>query len=104
MGGNVHGADLEALDGLRRTVERNAGTLRSLTESATAGVATLTTIWDGPDAGQFRQQWMGIHQSRLLAAVDGLLARVASRHAVGSASRRSEGAAPALTTPAVALR
>ncbi len=74
MGGNVHGADLEALDGLRRTVERNAGTLRSLTETATAGVATLTTIWDGPDAGQFRQQWMGIHRARLLAAADGLQA------------------------------
>jgi len=74
MGGNVHGADLEALDGLRRHVERNAGALRSLTETATAGVGTLTSIWEGPDAGQFRSQWMGTHRPRLLAAVDGLLA------------------------------
>lgn len=98
MGGNVHGADLERLDGLRRTVERHAATLRTLTETASVGVAALTTIWEGPDAGQFRQQWMGTHRTRLLAAVDELLATAdtieRNRRAQERASSADSGGAP----------
>lgn len=69
----VQGADLDGLGRLRSLLERQSGTLQTITAGASSGVAALDQVWAGPDAAQFRTAWNNVHRRSLAAAVAALI-------------------------------
>lgn len=92
MGQAVSGADLEALDQLKRDLEHQAGDLRRLAASATGQVGALGQLWEGPDSARFHLTWMTEHRIRL--------ARAASELGAAAATIERNGRAQEVTSAA----
>lgn len=71
---NLSGADIEALNQLRRTLENEGASLRKLTVLASQGVTTLERVWQGQDSAQFKQAWATTHRPKMNKAVAEILA------------------------------
>ena len=69
---SLSGADLEAMDQLSSLLKRKSQQLSALRSTSGSQISQLPRLWDGPDAGQFVQQWNGRHSPALRAAVQAL--------------------------------
>lgn len=88
----VQGADVDKLTALGRLFDARSATVAQLAAEASGSVQTLDRLWQGPDAGQFQQQWASIHRpslaraSRALAEAAATLRRNAAEQVTASAA------------------
>lgn len=68
----LSGADLERLGALQRKVQQRAEQCRGIERAAGAGIVRMRSLWAGPDAAAFQQQWSGVHQPALRSAAQAL--------------------------------
>ena len=68
----VVGADLDKMDRLRSSLETRADQLDSIRAQAAQSMASMPTLWQGPDMAQFAGRWRGEHGPVLQRAAEAL--------------------------------
>lgn len=64
----THGMTVDEVDALGRLLQSKADQLHHLMSEVESALGR--TIWEGPDAGAFKQQWWPDHRGRLQAVAD----------------------------------
>jgi hypothetical protein len=65
---DLHGADIEAMAELDRTIRAHVNRVNGLNNSVSGAVSASAAFWRGNDANEFRQEWTSRHRRNIVKA------------------------------------